>query len=225
MAATKISALASLTGALSASDDFFVIVDKSDTTMAASGTDKQITRAELKAALNVPATRSVSMLNGSLNPDTSGNCWQEPFAVLATNDVWSGMVYRFGSSNAAAPTTRIGLTGFFRVPDDYVGTCKIIPKWTATLTSGDVAWDLDYRTVSGNDTTSLDQSGTEESVTVTDTAPGAALRQLLPELSPTSANFAAGETVEWTLFRDGADAADTMAGSAILIDLLFQYAT
>jgi hypothetical protein len=169
------------------------------------------------------ATHQISILGSGTTPDTSGNCWQEPYTVLATNDVWGLLVYRFGSSNAAQPTTRIGLRGQFTVPQNYVGTAKIIPVWTATVTSGNVAWDCDYRTVGGDDTTSLDQTGNEESITVTDAAPGAAHRRLIPQLSPTSANFAAGETVEFELFRDGADAADTMAASAIVFDLLFQY--
>jgi hypothetical protein len=169
------------------------------------------------------ATRAISILGPATLPDTSGDCWQEPYDILATNDVWKGLIFRFGSSNAAAPTTKFGLHGFFTVPQDYVGTAKIIPVWTSTLTSGDVVWDFDYRSVSGDNTTSMDQSGHEESVTATDTAPGAAHRRLVPEISLTSANLAAGETVEFIFSRDGVDAADTLAGSAILFDLLLQY--
>lgn len=169
------------------------------------------------------ATHQISTLGGNTVPDNSGNCWAEPFTILATNDVWGFLIYRFGSSNAAQPTTRIGLRGQFTVPQNFVGNAAFIPIWTATVTSGNVVWDLDYRTVGGDDTTSLDQSGTEQSITVTDAAPSAALRRLTPTLSPTSANFAAGETVEFELFRDGVDANDTMAASAILVDFLFQY--
>lgn len=50
MADTKISALTALTGATIATGDLFVVVDVSDTTMAASGTDKRITLAELELA-------------------------------------------------------------------------------------------------------------------------------------------------------------------------------
>jgi len=169
------------------------------------------------------ATHQISMLGANTVPDSSGNCWQEPYSNLATNDVWPMLIYRFGASNAAQPTTRIGLYGQFTVPQNYVTSAVVIPIWTATLTSGDVVWDLDYRTVGGDDTTSLDQSGTEESVSVTDTAPSAANERLTPSLNPTDANFAVGETIEFGLFRDGTDAADTMAGSAILVDLIFQY--
>lgn len=164
------------------------------------------------------------MLQSGVIPDSSGNIWQEPYSNLATNDVWGGLIWRFGLSNAAQPTTRIGLYGFFVVPQNYVGTAAIIPVWTATGTSGNCVWDLDYRAVGGNDSESMDQSGTQESVSVTDAAPSAAHERLTPSMSPTSGNFAAGDMVEWKLFRDGTDGSDTMALSAILFDLLFQYA-
>lgn len=170
------------------------------------------------------ATHQISMLGPGTVPDNSGNCWQEPLTVLATNDVWGFLVWRFGLSNAAAPTTRIGLRGQFTVPQNYVSGAVVIPVWAASLTSGDVVWDLDYRAVGGDDAESLDQAGTQESVSVTDTAGSAAWERLTPSLNPTDGNFAAGDTVEFELFRDGTDAADTMAGSAVLVDLLFQYA-
>jgi hypothetical protein len=169
------------------------------------------------------ATHEISILGSNTRPDDSGLCWMEPFSVLATNDVWKLNVFMFGSSNAAEPTARIGLHGTFTVPQNYVGTARIVVIWTATAILGNVAWDFDYRTVGGDDTTSLDQTGTEQTITVTDAAPGAALRRLRVELTPTAGNFAPGETVAFTLFRDGSDAADTMAASAILFALLFRY--
>lgn len=51
MADTKITDLTALTGANSASTDLAVVVDVSDSTMAASGTDKKMTLAELAAGL------------------------------------------------------------------------------------------------------------------------------------------------------------------------------
>lgn len=64
MADTKISALAALLGANSADGDLAVVVDVSDTTMAASGTDKSITVAELAQAIG---------LNGRLILDNSSD--------------------------------------------------------------------------------------------------------------------------------------------------------
>lgn len=157
-------------------------------------------------------------------PDATGECYFEPYPILATNDVWDRLIGRFGSNNAAAPTVRLGLHGGFTIPKDYVGSAVLVIVWTATLTSGDVVWDFEYRAVGGNDTTSLDQAGTQESVTVTDTAPGAANRRLEATINLTSGNFAVDNEVEFFFARDGADAADTMAGSAMLFSLIFQYA-
>lgn len=170
------------------------------------------------------ATHRISMVGPNTVPDTSGDCWQEPYSHLATNDVWPLVIWRFGASNTAQPTTRIGLYGSFQVPQNFVGTASVVVVWTATGTTGNCVWDLDYRAVGGNDAESMDQTGTQQSVSVTDAAPSAAHERLEASLSPTSSNFAAGDTVLWKLFRDGTDAADTMALSAILFDLQFQYA-
>jgi hypothetical protein len=55
MADTAISDLAALTGANLASTDEFVVVDKSDTTMSADGTDKRMTATELAAGVGTLA--------------------------------------------------------------------------------------------------------------------------------------------------------------------------
>lgn len=51
MADTKISDLAALTGSGIADADEFVLVDKSDTSMAASGTDKRMVASEMRIAV------------------------------------------------------------------------------------------------------------------------------------------------------------------------------
>lgn len=147
----------------------------------------------------------------------------QPYSILATNDVWKHNVWIFGSNNAAQPSVRILIYRTFEVPSDYVGNPIWVINWTATLTSGNVVWDLDSRTVAGNDTASLDQASTEAALTVTDAAPTAANRRLEATITATAAHFTAGETVEFAFGRDGADAADTMAGSGILFDLGFRY--
>lgn len=142
----------------------------------------------------------------------------EPYTVKATNDVWQRLVVVFNDTSA-----RIGLHGGFTVPKNYVGTAKLVVVWTSTAITGSVVWDADYRAITGNDTESLDQTTNQESVTVTDVAPGAAHRRLEALLALTSANLAADDEVEFALFRDGTDAADTMAAAAMLFQLLFEY--
>lgn len=58
MADTKITGLGAQTGAGAAVGDLFVTVDISDTSMAATGTDKKITLAELIAAVAARGTGS-----------------------------------------------------------------------------------------------------------------------------------------------------------------------
>lgn len=169
-------------------------------------------------------THKIPIIDWSAQPDATGECWFEPFSILATNDVWKHTIVRFGSNNAAAPTVRHGFYGTFDVPENYVGSPVLVIDWSSTLTTNDIVWDFEYRAVGGNDTESLDQAGTQESVTVTDTAPSAALERQEVTIALTAGNFAAGDTVEYYFARDGADAADTLAGSGIGVRLKFQYA-
>lgn len=164
------------------------------------------------------ATLRKSILGINTKPDTSGNVYFDSYANHATNDVWPFNLFVFTDSG-----TRIGIYGTFDVPQNYVGGAKFIMVWTSATTSGDVEWDVDYRAVGGNDTESLDQSGSQESLNVADTAPSAAHERLTAELSATAGNFAAGDTVEFGAFRDGTDAGDTHAASALLVDVLFEY--
>lgn len=165
------------------------------------------------------ATHQISML-GMVQPDNTGRCWIEPYDVFATNDVWKHPVIRFkdpGSGEAH------GFYSQFTVPQNYVGTAAVIPFWTSTATSGNCRWRITYRTVAGDDAASLDQSGNEQQSSVTDAAPSAAHERLTPSISPTSANFAAGETVEYLFERLDDTGTDTMAADAVLHDLVFQY--
>jgi hypothetical protein len=164
-------------------------------------------------------THRIPILGYKTIPDTSGNVFFEPYDVKATNDVWDYLVAVFNDT-----ATRIGLHGSFDVPQNFVGSAKIIIHWTTTATSGDGEFDFDYRAIGGDDTESLDQAGTQESVNQNDTAPSAANERMTASLTLTSSNFAAGDTVQFTLFRDGTDAGDTIAAAITVHEVLFEYA-
>lgn len=165
-------------------------------------------------------TRRINIIGWQTVPDTSGDCFPEPYLVKATNDVWKRLVWVFNDT-----ATRIGFFGGFRVPKDYVGTPKIIISWTSTATTNNAVWDFEYRSVTGDNTASLDQTGNQESVTVTDGAPGAAHRKMEASVALTASNLAVDDEVEFGFFRDGADGSDTMAAAAMLFSLEFEYAT
>ncbi len=167
----------------------------------------------------------VDMLSSGTVPDATGDAFFEPYSILATNDAFKHLILRCGASNSAAPTVKAGVYGKFHVPADYntggTVTCKVY--WTSTLTSGDVVFDLDYRAIGGDDTESLDQATYQESLTVTDTAPSAANERMVATMTLTASNLAADDTVEFFFGRDGADGADTLAGSAIVHEVIFLY--
>jgi hypothetical protein len=167
----------------------------------------------------------VDLLTGSI-PDTSGKAWWEPYDILATNDVWKGLIMRVDedATNATQLSTRVGFArGFFRIPKDYVTAPKIMIYWTSTKTSGVVAFDCDYRAITGDDAESYDQAGTQESVSTTDTMSGTAHRQMIATLTLTAGNLAASDLVEYELFNDGTDGSDTLAGARLIFAAFFRY--
>jgi len=169
------------------------------------------------------ATHRIPILGWATVPDNSGEVFFEPMSILATNDTWPRMLLRFGSDNTAQPTTRIGCRGGFTVPKNYSAGANLIVVWTSTLTTGDAEWDFDYRAVGGNDVESLDQATSQETVNANDTAPSAAWERMEISIALTDANFTADDEVLFEFFRDGTDAGDTIAGSALLFALLFEY--
>lgn len=163
------------------------------------------------------ATHRISLLDGSIEIDSSGEVYQEPFSLTGSNR--GGMVYILEDGS-----TRTGMKGHVEIPQNYVGSAALIVVWTSSATSGDVENDFDYRSVGGNDAESIDQATFQESVNQEDTAPSAAYERMELSISLTSANIAAGDTLEWEYYRDKSDAGDTMAADMILLDLLLEYA-
>ncbi len=154
-------------------------------------------------------------------PDATGRCFFEPYDVKATNDLFKHLVATFNDPAAAEAH---GFYGAFEVPQNYVGTPAVKIVWTSTATTGNCRWRFSYRTVGGDDTTSLDQATFEEQVSVTDAAPTATDRRLEASATLTAANFSAGETVEFLFERLDDSGTDTMAAAATLHKLVFSYA-
>lgn len=162
------------------------------------------------------ATHRISLLGPATLPDASGSVFFEPSSVKDSNDRYPRLVLIFNDTAG-----KIGCSGRFKVPANYVGTASILVCWKATATSGDVVWDFDYTAVANGE--SGDPSADQESVTVTDTADGTARDLNEASMSLTSSNLAAGDEVFFTLSRDGA-ASDTMAAAAILEGAYLVYA-
>ena len=158
------------------------------------------------------------ILGAATIPDTSGTVY---FDVLSnhttTNDRWPAQVVVFEDSG-----TRIGLHGRFNVPKDFVTSGpKLIIGYTGSATVGNCQWDFEYRAVDNAE--SMDQSGQDESVNVAGTHLGTAFYKKEVEINLTGTNFAVDDEVQFTLYRDGADAGDTMAADVLLTTLMLQY--
>jgi hypothetical protein len=154
----------------------------------------------------------------SVKPDDNNSRWIN-LASIGTNDQWDHPVYQFDDTS-----TKDEAHGYFQVPKNYVGTANLIVVWSTTGTSGDVEWDFEYRAVGGNDSESLDQATAQESVNSNDTAPSAAHERMEISISLTDANFAADDTVQFRIGRDGTDSGDTIAAAVYLVALIFEYA-
>ncbi len=166
------------------------------------------------------ATHRLPILGWATVPEGSGDVFFEPYDVKATNDVWDRLIVVFTDT-----AERDALHGSFTVPQNYVDTANLVIVWStvAVAAAGDVEWDFDYRAVGGDDTESLDQAGTQESVNGNDTAPSTTNERLVLTIALTDGNFAVGDIVLFTLFRDGTDGGDTMADNALLFEIYFEY--
>lgn len=165
------------------------------------------------------STHRIPLLGNGTIPDSSGSVYWQPYDQVATNKKWKYGIWVFKDT-----ATAIGLWSGIYIPANYVGSAKFGVIWTSTVTSNNVVWKLDYRVVDGNDSESLDQSGSTETVSGTYAAPGAAHRRMVSATSITSANLGAGKWMQLELLRDGSSGSDTMAGDAYVHYAYLEYA-
>jgi hypothetical protein len=101
MADTKITGLTALTGANSASDDLLTLVDVSDTTMDAAGTNKSITRQELQTYNAGTLTTDVKVLDLSVTWNNAGVTFTGlKFNVTDTASANSSKFFLFETADA-----------------------------------------------------------------------------------------------------------------------------
>lgn len=164
------------------------------------------------------ATKRIPILGFNAQVDDSGDCFPQRYSAYATNKVWKHRILAFNDSG-----TRIGVYGAFEVPQNYVTLPEVIVSWTSATATGNVVWDFEYRSVAADDVESLDQVGTQESVTVTDAAPSAIHELLEAVMALTAGNLSPGDLVEFFFARDGVSASDTHGDKALLHGLALRY--
>ena len=149
-------------------------------------------------------------------PDTTGSVYFEPAAInFGANDRYPGLPLVMADT-----ATRIGCGFQFRVPQNYVGTPAFVIEWATTATSGNFDSEIDYTAIADNE--SLDPSADQENLGAVTAAQGTARLRESTSISATAGNFAAGDLVLGTLFRDGAEG-DTIAAAVYIFGLYFSY--
>lgn len=163
------------------------------------------------------ATHQIQILGAATRPDVSGDVFFEPYTIKDTAAVIDPIVCIFNDSG-----TKIGLNGNFIVPQNYVGTAKLIALWNANATTGDAIFDLSY--LARTDNEDMGAAATDTTDTVTTGTAGTAFLLNTSTMTLTAGDFSAGDIVLFEFFRDGANASDTLSAAAILHSLIFEYA-
>ena len=168
------------------------------------------------------ATHRLPILGFGSNPDSSGDVFFEPQDILGASGFFKHMVLTFLDSGNDDE-----FHGSFEVPVNYVGTANLVIKWTSTQSDGtpalSVEWGIAYRSVNAGE--DLDATSAQESLLTgnDDLEPTASDLMLEYTISLTDANFAPGDTVQYILSREGADAGDDIAAAVRVYGLFFEY--
>ena len=174
-------------------------------------------RAKITKGGRIMATHRMPVLGSGTIPDSSGDVFFEPYSIKATNDEWNRLVLIFNDTS-----TRIGMHGGFTIPENFVDNPSLIIVWTSASTGSGIVWDLDYITVGGDDSESLDQFRDAISG-VGDSGPTTAHNRMESSIPLYPSYFVANDEVEFKLFRDGTDVGDTLAAAVIVFNILFEY--
>lgn len=153
-----------------------------------------------------------------LAPDTSGNVWWQPASILDTNDQAPTVPVLVFANTA----TKDKSYAVIAVPKNYVGTPVFGVAWKSTGTSGNVVWNVDYRSIADAET--LDPSSWQESLAVTDAVKGTTNQMNDANVSATGSNLAVDDLILVSIARDGTSGSDTLAASAQLYEAYLQYA-
>ncbi len=162
------------------------------------------------------ATIHLPIFGWSTIPGSSGEAFFETYSVKATNDRWDRLVAIF--NDAASP---IEVFGGFRVPQDYAGSASVLNPWTSTAITGSVVYRFLYRPVA--ETESFDQTSQTENASVAVSSPSAVNLRQDATMALISANFSAGDEVQFEFMRNPIDGSDDMAAAAIVFGLYFGY--
>lgn len=168
------------------------------------------------------ATSTLQVFNAFTTPDTGGNSWIQSSTINGSASVLGSMVYI-----ASSTTAKTGFFGTQYIPDNFASSsAQVVIDWTATSTSNAVVWNFDYRCVGGTNTTSLYGTTYQESKTVTSNNPSTAGFKITSNMDINAGYYcSAGNTMQYYLYRDGTNGADTSTVDAEIYNAVIKYPT
>lgn len=152
-------------------------------------------------------------------PDSTGECYQN--AISNEMALGTGLMKNLVMT-LKDPSADTGFYGVFQVPQNYVGTPKVVVIGVLDGTVGATSVDFEFSYLTRADNETI-EAGWEESVTFdTGNTNGWATEDLLEDSGSCAANFTAGDTVFYYFKRD--QGTDDFVGDFHVVGLFFEYA-
>jgi len=166
------------------------------------------------------ADQEIGIFNWGSLPDVTGKCIFEPFeSNFGTNNTFKRLLLRFIDSGADN-----GIRGGFDVPNDYVGTPRLVMEWAKVGTSTNtMRMTFGYKAVGGDDSETFDPASADETPAQTDAGSGTTRRKQTIIIT-LAANFAKLDHVLYELLRTSGHASDTLAADVFAFSVKFRYA-
>lgn len=164
------------------------------------------------------STGKAFIVAGGCQGTTAFSNWDLPASTPAAAACVTGTVVIKGVLDFADTSGGFSAQNTIKLPGDFTGTIDAQIQWTTTATSGNVKWSLSTICTATDGTETDDPGAFNTASTVTTAAPGVASRvQTSSITSLTITGCAANELLHLRIFRDGNDAADTIAATARLV--------
>lgn len=162
------------------------------------------------------STHKVYLAAAGCQNTTASSFFDLPASTPAVAACITGTNTQVGALDFADTAGGFSAQTTLQLPSDFTGTVDARIIWSTTATTGNAKWSLST-ICTAVDATETDDAAFNTASTVTTAAPGVANRlQTSSVTSVTITGCAANETMHVKIFRDGADAADTIAATARL---------
>lgn len=165
------------------------------------------------------ATHRLPIMGAMTVPDSTGECFLSAIDTQIT--IGTGAMKNLAMT-LKDPTADTGFYGVFQVPQNYVGTPKVVVVGVLDGTPGATSVDFEFSYLTRVDNEAVDAAW-EESVTFdTGATSGWADEDIVEDSGTCSANFTAGDTVLYYFKRD--QGTDDFNGDFHVLGLYFEYA-